>query len=907
MKRKIYWKDIAKSFSSSKGRFLSIFCLMMLGSLALVGLKVTTPNMRRTALDYLKQQRTMDLAVMADYGLDAADQKELEAIKGADVEFGYLTDVTVKDQALRVFSNTEKISTFKVTAGRLPKTEQEIALASFWSDQYKLGQEIKLAEKEGQASVLKHQAYKIVGFVQSAELWSDKNLGNANSGSGNLDAYAILAPEAFSSNVYSIARLRYQDLADLDSFARIYQDKLAAHQEQLNEKLKDNGAARLKSLQANATASIQAGAEKIKNAEADIAQGQKQLEQVQAKLEEQEKKLNQAATSGLLAEESLASSRSELEQGKTQLAQKKKDLEQATAELKSRKVELQQAQADLAGLAKPAYHSYTRKSLPGSQGYLMYSNATNSIAAVANIFPVVLYLVAAMVTFTTMTRFVDEERTNAGVFKALGYHSRDIIRKFAIYGLVAGSLGTLVGIFLGHYFFSGIISRIITQGMVVGQSRLYFYPFYSLLALGLAFLSSVLPAYLVARRELTEEAAHLLLPKPPVKGSTILLERFPFIWKRLSFTHKVTARNIFRYKLRMLMTIFGVAGSVALLFAGLGIRSSISGVPHRQFEQILSYDLIISEKSQADRTAKLQLEKKLKDPAISDYQSIFSQSFEEVYQGSKNKETVILMATDKADFSPFIRLESQENQEKLTLAKGAVISAKLAKIAGVSVGDRLELDGKKIPVAAINENYVGHFVFMSQADYESVFGQKASNNAYIVKLKNRSEKATLSQARDFMKLSAVRGVSQNTSMVEQFNTLATSLNSTMLVLVIVSILLAIVILYNLTNINVAERIRELSTIKVLGFHSKEVTLYIYRETILLSLMGIGTGLLAGFYLHRFLIQMIAPSFIAFNPQVGWEVYLLPILAVSFILTLLGFFVNYQLKRLDMLEALKSVD
>ena len=158
-----------------------------------------------------------------------------------------------------------------------------------------------------------------------------------------------------------------------------------------------------------------------------------------------------------------------------------------------------------------------------------------------------------------------------------------------------------------------------------------------------------------------------------------------------------------------------------------------------------------------------------------------------------------------------------------------------------------------------------------------------------------------------MKLSAVRGVSQNTSMIEQFNTLATSLNSTMLVLVIVSILLAIVILNNLTNINVAERIRELSTIKVLGFHSKEVTLYIYRETILLSLMGIGTGLLAGFYLHRFLIQMIAPSFIAFNPQVGWEVYLLPILAVSFILTLLGFFVNYQLKRLDMLEALKSVD
>ena len=190
---------------------------------------------------------------------------------------------------------------------------------------------------------------------------------------------------------------------------------------------------------------------------------------------------------------------------------------------------------------------------------------------------------------------MDEERTHAGIFKALGYRSKDIIAKFLLYGLVAGTVGTALGSILGHYLLASVISSVITKGMVVGETQIQFYWSYSLLALGLSWLASVLPAYLVARRELHDEAAQLLLPKPPVKGAKILLERIGFIWRRLSFTHKVTARNIFRYKQRMLMTIFGVAGSVALLFAGLGIQSSVAGVPSRQFQQIQQYQMIVSE------------------------------------------------------------------------------------------------------------------------------------------------------------------------------------------------------------------------------------------------------------------------------------------------------------------------
>ena len=906
MKRKIYWKDILRSFTSSKGRFLSILILMMLGSLALVGLKVAPPNMRRTATDYLKEQRTMDLAVMADYGLDKADQKELEAIKGADVEFGYLTDVTVDEEALRVFSDTKDISNFQVTSGRLPKKEKEIALASFWSKKYKLGQEIDLTEKAGSPSVLKNKTYKVVGFVNSAELWSDRNLGNATSGSGALSAYAVVSPKAFDTDVYSIARLRYHDLEKLAPFSESYQEHLEQHQTALDKSLEDNGAARFKRLEADAKSTIQKGQDKIAQAESELTQGKKQLEQAQSQLDQQKSQLAAAQSASILPPAQLSQSQ-QIQEAESQLNQKKAELAQAEKDLSASKDKLADAKANLSRLKEPAYHSYDRKSLPGGNGYHMYKNSMNSIASIGNIFPVVLYLVAAMVTFTTMTRFVDEERTNAGVFKALGYHSRDIIRKFALYGLVAGSLGTLIGILLGHYFLSGVISSIITRGMVLSAPHAYFYISYSLLALGISLLSSVLPAYLVARRELTEEAAHLLLPKPPVKGSKIFLERLTFIWRRLSFTQKVTARNIFRYKQRMFMTIFGVAGSVALLFAGLGLQSSIGGIPKRQFEEILRYDLIVAVNPGENQAEQDKLKKMLADDSIADYQEIYSETLTEKYKGKKETESVTLMVTDKENFEPFISLESPDNQQKLTLKDGVVVSDKLARIAGVSPGGSIELGGKSVKLAAVNENHFGHFAFMKATDYQKIYGKKPEKNAYLVRLKDSSSKNIVDKANEFMSLKSVKSVSQNASMVKQFNVLADSLNNTMLVLVLISILLAIVILYNLTNINVAERIRELSTIKVLGFHNKEVTLYIYRETIILSVIGMAVGLLGGFFLHRFLIEKVAPSIISLTPQVSLSVYLFPLTAVTLILTLLGFFVNYRLRRVDMLEALKSVN
>ena len=899
--KKTYRKDLFQSVTASKGRFVSILTLMMLGSLALVGLKVASPNMERTAGDYLRKANTLDLAVIADYGLDKEDQDELKALQGASVEFGYMADLTVEnsEEAVRLYSKPEGISTFQVTEGRLPEADEEIALADFWKDRYQIGQTITFTKKEEGKSVLKSQIFTITGFVQSGEMLSQKDLGSASSGNGSLAGYGVILPSQFDSDVYSIARVRYDDLKNLDAFSSDYKTKRTQHQEELQDLLADNGQKRLAGIKANGQKSLEEGKEQLQTAESNFQNGNSQLEQAESRLKTQEEQ----ATA--LPEPQKSQIEGQLIKAKEELATQKEKLAQTESDLTKEKEKIEQRQKELDELAEPKYHVYNRQTMPGGQGYLMYSNASASIRSVGNIFPVVLYMVAAMVTFTTMTRFVDEERTNAGIFKALGYRNQDIIAKFVLYGFLAGTVGTILGTLLGHYLLAGVISDVITAGMVVGKSQEYFYWSYSLLALTLSWVSSVLPAYLVARRELHDEAAQLLLPKPPVKGSKILLERLSFIWSRLSFTHKVTARNIFRYKQRMLMTIFGVAGSVALLFAGLGIQSSVGGVVERQFEQIQQYQMIVAEKSSATEQEKADLESALQAESIHAYQKIYSKSIEKDFKGKAGLQTITMMVTSGEDFKPFIAL--QENGQEVEITAGAVVSQKLAQLANVKVGDELELDGKEIKVAAISENYVGHFVYLNRATYEQVYGTSPQDNTYLVKLKDPTPSNIEREAAIFMEKAAVSGVVQNATAIHLFESVASSLNKTMAILVLVSVLLAIVILYNLTNINVAERIRELSTIKVLGFHNKEVTLYIYRETMVLSLVGIVLGLVAGYYLHQFLIQMISPATILFYPQVSWEVYALPIVAVTVILTLLGLFVNHHLRKVDMLEALKSVE
>lgn len=874
--KKMYWKDIKQSFSSSKGRVISIASLMALGSFTLVGLKVTGPDMRTTGERYFKEYNTTDLAVISDYGITSSDQERLDSLKDkARIEYGYLKDVTIKDTTddVRVFSNSQTISKFEVVSGKLPGKTDEIALTNDYRNRYKIGDEITFTEKAGMdgKEVLKQHSFKVVGFVTSPELISRVNLGSSTAGTGELKAYAVVTPQTFDSSVYMVARIRYNDLKDLSPYSQTYIDKVYQDKKDVEKLLAGQAQVRLDSLKSEANGKISDGELKIKDAKATLAE-------------------------------------------KTSEYDSKKS--EADAEIAEKEKELADAKEQVQALGLPTYNVYTRREAPGSEGYISYENNSNIIDSVGNVFPIVLYFVAALVTFTTMSRFADEERIKVGTFRALGYDKKDIMCKFVIYGLVTSLAGTAVGVVAGHILLPNIVYTTYGPNMSIPKVELHFYPAVTILSILLALLSAVLPAYLVARKELDEKPAQLLLPKSPTSGSKILLERITPLWSRLNFTQKVTARNIFRYKQRMFMTIFGVCGSIALLFAGLGVRSSIADLNNRQFGQIIKYDMIVAKNSYTTTSQAEEINNLLDSSSISQKMGIHYEKVSKVAGAKKDQQSITLLAVgdkDSQQLSDYIALETRANHEKLDLtSKGAVISEKLANLTNTKVGDTLmvqDANGKdiKVTVTGISEMYMGHFIFMNDSYYQTAFGKTASDNAYLVNLKDSSTANTEKVSAQFVNLAGVTSVVQNTILKEQVSTIVNSLNRVMFVMIGTSVLLAIVILYNLTNINVAERIRELSTIKVLGFYDKEVTLYIYRETICLSILGILVGFGLGLGLHAYMISIIPPEAVMFNPAVNWSVYLAPVTLAVTILVLLGFVVNHWLKRVDMLEALKSVE
>ena len=627
-------------------------------------------------------------------------------------------------------------------------------------------------------------------------------------------------------------------------------------------------------------------------------------------LEEGKAKLAEAKKTLADGEAKLADAKTQLKESEETYNEKK---ETADKDIEKAESELEKAEVDVSKLTKPKYSVYTRSTMLGSEGFFNMKTTAEGITSVGNLFPIVLYAVAALVTVTTMTRFVNEERINAGVLKALGYETKDVMKKFAVYGFTAGVSGTVLGILLGTYALPSALGATLMKDTVLPSIQLNFHPLIAVIAIICSLICSVVPPLWIARRELHEQASALLLPKAPVAGSKILLERIPFIWNRLSFTHKVTARNIFRYKQRMFMTIFGVAGSVALLFAGRGILGSLDGIADRQFKELITYDAIVSKESVLTGSEQTALQNYLTSSNVTAFSDVYSESVTREVPGVDDEQSITVLVGQEENLSPYLHLNDAKTKKAVTLPEsGALISEKLAKLLNVQVGDTFTLPNKDgedvtLTVGGIVEMYAGHFVIMTPEVYAKAYGVVPQDNAIFVQFKDKDASSVQKAAADLMALDGVKAVVQNTSMVSRINTIVGSLSRVMMILTAVSILLAVVILYNLTNINVAERIRELSTIKVLGFLNKEVTMYIYRETILLSVIGIVVGLLFGRVLHRVIIETVAPGFVMFNPAVGWFVYVLPSVIVVVILVALGYMVNHLLQRIDMLEALKSVD
>lgn len=891
MRKKTLNKTIRRSITGSLGRFISIFSLMLLGVFAFVGLKVSGPNMRATAEHFYKQHQLADLTVTSTLGLDASDQALIRQATGLkNIEFGSFSDVLIKGstQSLRLFSQPEKLSTYALMSGKMPQADNEIALDYLYEKDYKLGDNLQFtAGKE--SDLLKNHRFKIVGFVKSSEYVDKNNFGPTTIGTGKLSGYALVPKTAFKSDLYTIARLSYRNLQEESMYDQTYDTKLEKHQKALENLLKDQPAKRLADLKSAPQAQL------------NQAQAQLNAQKIQLASQQEQLKAQKAA---------LAERLPIAPQVQAQLEVQEAQLTQAQAKMESAQAELKTNAAQLAALTAPIYTVNNRKE--GNPGYQSFMDDSTRIDRLSNIFPVVLFAIALLVTLTTMTRFVEEERSNLGLLKALGYTNQAIRKKFLVYGLVSSGSGALVGVILGHTLLPIAVFNAYTASSTFSQLRLTFSLFWTIVAFAIALSCSLLPAYWVVRSELKEVPAGLFLAKVPKAGSRILLERLPFIWNRLGFTYKVTARNLFRYKKRMLMTIFGVAGCTALLVMGFGIRDSISGLSSRQFGSILHYDLLVLEKEQSTAKQKEALIKKLDSTEFTGHLPIVFESLSHKNDGEKQQISLIV-PQDSADLSKFVSLQNRQSGKKLLLKdSGVVITEKLATLMNLKVGDQAEFldsENKKhqLQIAGVTEMYMGHYIFMTKSAYAQAFDEQFTPNAQLAQLKNPTSGHLRQVSTDLMSLPVVKGISQNSDLKTTINSFMHGINSVMFVLISCAILLAIVVIYNLTNINVSERIRELSTIKVLGFYDREVTFYIYRETIFLSFIGIGSGFLLGAFFHHFIISQLAADQIMFAPGLLWSNLALSALITFATTASLAFVVHFKLKAIDMLGALKSID
>lgn len=929
-KRKL-WKSIRKSITHSMGRFISIMLLMALGSFALVGLTVTGPDMRATGTTYFKELNSADLTILSDYGIDESERNAIEKASGIrQVEYLYLKDVVIKDTqtTVRILSKPSEISKYRIDEGNLPEQDDEIAIDRTYKDKYKIGDTISFTEKantEGNETLKRHD-YKITGFISSSEIISEINMGQTSAGTGELKGYAVVNSDNFDSSVYMMAKLTFTDTENLNPYSDEYNDKLQAHKEELTKLLDEQRNNRFLAIKSEYQ-------EKIDDWQKELDDGKKELEDARTELNDAKTKIEEAKQEIADNEQKLQDAQKQISDAekeitsneKTELAEKENEYNEklqefnekepdAQKEIDENEEKLNDAKEKLEKLDAPTYSVDNRREIPGGDGYSVYETVSEIVDSLAKVFPVFLYFVAALVTFTTMTRFVSEERINNGTLKSLGYQDKDVIQKFVVYGFIAGMTGTVLGITLGHTLLPHIVYTAYKHGFLLPPIELHFYVGITILAIILSLISSVLPAYAVAKGDLQETTASLLQPKAPKAGSKILLERITPIWKRMKFTQKVTARNIFRYKNRMFMTIFGVAGAASILFAGFSVKGSISKINEKQFENIIKYDMIVVQNDDLDEEAKTEFNNLLNSEEIKSYSSAY---YEEVTKvAGKNNDTQsikLIIPENDEDFNQYISLADRKSQEKIELQDdGIVISERLAKLLKVSKGDEITFTDssnkeRTAKVSGICEMYAGHFIFMNTTEYKKVYQKDCESNAKLLLLNDSSTENTNSQAAKFMELSAVKGIVQNTTLYNQINTIVNSLNQIMIVLIIVASMLAVVILYNLTNINVAERIRELCTIKVLGFYDNEVTMYIYKETIFLSIIGVIVGWIIGILLHTYILVAVPPAEVMFDPKVTISSYIVPAVVIAFVTFVLKYYVNNRLKVVDMLEALKSVD
>ena len=608
---------------------------------------------------------------------------------------------------------------------------------------------------------------------------------------------------------------------------------------------------------------IKTGIEQINNG---ITTGKQEIENAKTQLQnaknELTKKEKQYEATKTATYSSLENAKIEIEKSKTELEKGEKELEEKQEEFKDKIADAESKLIDsrekIANIENPTWYVLDRYS---NTGYNSFIQDTESIENISKVFPIVFFMVALLISLTSMTRMVEEQRIQIGTLKALGYNKLQIASKYVIYAGLACVIGGVLGMSVGFVLLPQIIWTMyqmmyqmtdnihISFNIIIGGM--------GLLLICVCIIGATIYAVL---KELVQTPSTLMRPKAPKMGKRVLLEKIPFIWKRLSFSQKVTVRNIFRYKKRFLMTIIGILGCTALIVVGFGVRDSIRCIMPNQFEKVFNYDMQIGLKNGLEDEQKqkyiISLQEKTElEKVVETYMT------SNIAKNQENEEDVqIIVPKEPKDLDEVINLTDVKTGEKVQLEENAIcLTDKVAELLNVKQGDTITLKDSKdkerqVKISNIVENYVYHYVYMSRITYENLYGENYNTNMLFTKNNNLSKGQETNLATEIMNKSEVASISRNSSIMNLLDDTMKSLNYVVIILIVSAGLLAFVVLYNLSNVNISERIRELATIKVLGFYDKEVYSYVTRETVILTAIGIVLGLIGGYFLNYFIIR-----------------------------------------------------
>ena len=665
----------------------------------------------------------------------------------------------------------------------------------------------------------------------------------------------------------------------------------------------------------NAKAQIEAGEEELADGAAQIAENRRKLTDGQSTLDASKAELADGEAKLTDGEAQLADGKAELEDKKKELADAEKEfndaLPDARRDIQEGKDKIADGEKQLSELEVPEWYVLDRSLMESIISYDMNADRMNNLST---IFPVIFFLVAALVSLTAMTRMVDEQRMHIGTLKALGYSNTLIAGRYLLYAMMATVGGSIVGIVFGEWFLPKLIIN--SYGvMYTGQLYCYTPPNWkqAIFGIGAAALCTGGATLAACINQLRAQPASLMRPEAPAAGQRVFLERITPLWKHLNFTRKSTIRNLIRYKKRLIMTVIGVGGCMGLLLVGFGINDSITEIAKQQYINIFRQDAVITFESSAkpeERTALQQLVEN--EPGMIGCEQVSMVSVDLTF-GDNIRSASLYIPRNTSQISEYLSLRDRiSKKEYIYPEEGAVICEKTAKMLGLSVGDSVTIvrEGERsvsVPVTAISENYILHYLFISPETYQKLYGREPEYNSMYLRYDDQIRENETSFGSQMMEQDACAGISFTTDLEQEIDDMLSILGNIVIVLIFAAGLLAFVVLYNLNSINIMERRRELATLKVLGFFDQEVAAYVYRENVILTVLGAALGILIGIILHRFVIVTVEVDLMMFGRTIRPVSYLYSVLLTFGFAVIVNLVMYYSLKKVDMIESLKSVE